>query len=94
MKLNQRKSTHIIADHKSIAVEYCFTKEDVNGQEPGARRIWAIIKFKNPETKHHERLRVAEHQSILEAPEKEILSFIEKEVECFFKHCDEDVRRN
>jgi len=92
MKLNQRKSTHVIADSKVIAVQYCFTKDDVGGQSPGSRKVWVIIKFTNPETKHHELLRIEEPQDILEAGEKEIHEFIEREVECFFKHCDEDAQ--
>lgn len=81
---------HVIADNKHIAVEYCFTKDDVGGKQPAAKKVWAVIKFQNPKTKSVERLRVAEPQSILEASEKEILSFIEHEVECYFRHCDED----
>ena len=92
MKLNQRKSTHVVADNRYIAVEYCFTKDDVCGQQPGARKVWVIIKLTNPETRQHECLRVQEPHDILEASEKEIQAFIKREVECFFKHCDEEVR--
>jgi hypothetical protein len=90
MKLNQRRSAHVIADNKYIAVEYSFTKDDVGGQQPGPRKLWAVIKFTNPQTRSVERLRVEEPQSLLEASDKEILAYIEREIECFFRHCDEE----
>ena len=90
MKLNQRKNTHVIVDRNHISVQYFFTKDDVGGQEPGARKVWAVIKFSHPDTKQLERIKAQEPQSLLDAPDKEIQQFIEKEVECFFKHCDEE----
>jgi hypothetical protein len=35
-------------------------------------------------------MRVSEPQSILEATEKEMLEFVEREVECYINHCDDD----
>lgn len=90
MKLNQRKSTHVIVNNTPIAVQYCFTKDDVAGQAPGSRRLWAIISFTHPGSRQLVRMRVSEPQSILEATEKEMLEFVEREVECYINHCDDD----
>lgn len=89
MRLNYKKSTHVVVDHCSIAVQYCFTKDDIQGQPPGHRKVWAVINFCNPETKVPVRLRVSEPQSILDASHAEIEKFIESEIDCYLHHCDE-----
>lgn len=82
----------MIVNEKTIPVQYYFTKDDVIGKQPGARNVWVVIKFTHPESKQQERIIVTEPQSILESTEKEVHAFIEREVECFFKHCDEEMK--
>ncbi len=88
MKLNEEHTTHLIVDKKSVHVAYCFSKEDVCGKVPEGN-IWAVMSFIHPETKQKERLKVYEDETILNASEDEIHAFVEREVECFLKDCEE-----
>ena len=90
MRLNYKKSTHIVVNDTSIAVQYFFTKDDVCDQPPGSRKVWAVINFRHPHNHGLVRLRVAEPQSILDANHNEVETFVEREVECYINHCDED----
>ena len=89
MKLNESQVTYVEVQKKHIHVEYCFTKDPVKGKTAPQQKIWALISFIHPETRHMERLKVAEPADILNSPEEEIHEFVEKEVECFLKHCRE-----
>lgn len=89
MRLNYKKSTHVIVNNCSIAAQYWFTKDDIAGQAPGSRRVWAIINFCHPETKLPVKLRVSELQNILDATHREIEKFVEGEIDCYINHCDE-----
>ncbi len=88
MKLNETRVTYVEANKKHVHVEYCFTKGSVKGK-PAQQKVWALISFIHPETKHKERLKVSEPQDILKSSEDEIHEFVEREVECFLKHCRE-----
>jgi hypothetical protein len=90
MKLNQKKNTHVIVDGSCISVQYYMTMDDVAGQQPAPYKIWVIINFAHPQTKSIQRLRVEEPQDLIEATDAELQSFIESEIECFFRHCDEE----
>jgi hypothetical protein len=88
MKLNQAQTTNVIVDKKSIHVEYYFTENEVCGPS-GDGNIWVVMTFIHPESRQKDRLKVSEPESILNASEDEIHSFIEREVECFIKDCAE-----
>lgn len=88
MKLNETKITYVEASKKHVHVEYCFTKYAATKTAPD-KKVWAMISFIHPETRQKERLRIAEPQDILKSSEEEIHEFVEKEVECFLKHCRE-----
>lgn len=90
MRLNYKKSTHVIVNNHPIAVQYCFTKDDVAGVPPGNRNVWVMISFQHPQKKELVRLRVMEPQSVLDAAHAQVQKFIEHEVECYINHCDED----
>jgi hypothetical protein len=89
MKLNESRVTYVEANKKHVHVEYCFTKDAAKGKPAPEKKVWAMISFIHPETKQKERLKVAEPQDILKSSEEEIHEFVEKEVECFLKHCRE-----
>ncbi len=88
MKLNETRVTFVEANKKHVHVEYCFTKNTKKGVAPD-NKVWAMISFIHPETRQKERLKVTEPQDILKSSEEEIHEFVEKEVECFLKHCRE-----
>ncbi len=88
MKLNETRITYVEANKKHVHVEYCFTKDAARDTAPD-KKVWAMISFIHPETRQKERLRVTEPQDILKSSEDEIHEFVEKEVECFLKHCRE-----
>jgi hypothetical protein len=88
MKLNETRITYVEANKKHVHVEYCFTKNTKTDQAPD-NKVWAMISFIHPETRHKERLRVSEPLDILKSSEEEIHEFVEREVECFLKHCRE-----
>jgi hypothetical protein len=89
MKLNETTVTYVEVNKKHVHVEYCFTKNTKKGDVAPDKKLWAMISFIHPETRQKERLRVTEPQDILKSTEEEIHEFVEKEVECFLKHCRE-----
>jgi hypothetical protein len=91
MKLNESRHTYIEANKKHVHVEYCFTKDAAKGMPVPQQKVWAMISFIHPETRQKERLKVAEPEDILKSTEAELHEFVEKEVECFLKHCREYV---
>jgi len=88
MKLNESRVTFVEANKKHVHVEYCFTKNTKKGVAPD-NKVWVMISFIHPETRQKERLKVTEPQDVLKSSEEEIHEFVEKEVECFLKHCRE-----
>ena len=88
MKLNETRVTFVEANKKHVHVEYCFTKNTKKGVAPD-NKVWVMISFIHPETRQKERLKVTEPQDVLKSSEEEIHEFVEKEVECFLKHCRE-----
>ncbi len=89
MKLNETRVTYVEANKKHVYVEYCFTRDNDKGKQAPQQKVWAVISFLHPETKQKERLKVFETGDILKSTEQEIHEFVEKEVECFLKHCRE-----
>jgi hypothetical protein len=89
MKLNEVRTTHIEADKKLINVNYYFTKDSFNGKPVAEQNVWAVMSFIHPETRQNERLKVLEPVSILRSAEDAIHAFVEREVECFLKDCEE-----
>ncbi len=89
MKLNETRVTYVEANKKHVHVEYCFTKGTIKDKEAPQQKVWALISFIHPETRQKERLKVSEPLEILKSSEEEIHEFVEKEVECFLKHCRE-----
>lgn len=90
MKLNQKKNTHVIIGGSCISVQYYMTLDNICDQQPQTGKVWVVINFAHPHTRSVERIKVEEPQDIIEASDKEILSFVEREIECFFRHCDEE----